>query len=101
MSVILPKVLEGSTYPGKIVMDQMFYKIISMPERVVRGYTTDRPGGKPIKHELIKAKPVLPRATGDERHNGQLMDVLQKALQTQNQNVAPMAKAQEQYRDWR
>ena len=65
---------------GDVVRQQPFHRYLALPERVERSYTTDRPFGKPIQHEAVKATPIVPKATGDERHNG-LMDVLQKVLQ--------------------
>ena len=106
MSAILAKILTGDVYPGDVVRQQPFHRYLALPERVVRSYTTDRPFGKPIKHEVVKATPIVPKATGDSRHNG-LMDVLQKVLQKQGgggpqgPQAAPIAKSQEQYRDWR
>ena len=101
MTAVLPKLITGDVYPGEVVREDPFYKIKALPSRVVFSYLTDRPGGKPIKHEVVKAKPLVPRATGDERHGG-MLEVLQKALQSKDlPSSAPMAQAQEQYRDWR
>ena len=105
MTAVLPKILTGDVSPRTGVREAPFPRYIAIPERVVRSYVTDRPFGKPIKHEVIQAKPVVPKQTGDERHGtNPLMQVLQKALQKQGGGGAqadPIAKSQEQYRDWR
>ena len=104
MTSVLPRILTGDVYPGTVVREAPFNKYLALPERVVRAYVTDKPYGKPIKHEVIQTKPVVPKKTGDERHaDNPLMQVLQKALQKQGGGAQsePIAKAQEQYRDWR
>ena len=105
MTSLLPKILTGDVYPGQIVREAPFQKYIAIPERVVRSYVTDQPFGKPIVHEIVKAKPVVPKQTGDERNNP-LLQILQKAMQNQGvggggPQAEPIAKSQEQYRDWR
>ena len=101
MTALLPKILTGDVYPGEVVREAPFYPYLALPSRVTRAYTTDRPFGKPIKHQVIKSQPIVPKATGDERHTGDLMKVLQSVLQKQGPQSAPIAKAQEQYRSWR
>ena len=101
MSSVLAKILTGDVYPGEIVREPPFYPYLAMPSRVQRSYTTDKPFGKPIAHEVVKTQPVVPKPTGDERHGG-LLEVLQRALQKQGGGqAAPIAKSQEQFRDWR
>jgi hypothetical protein len=103
MTSVLPKILTGTIYPGQVVREAPFQRYIGLPERVVRTYVTDHPFGKPIKHEVVQAKPIAPKQTGDERSNP-MMQLLQKAMQKQGVGGAqsePIAKSQEQYRDWR
>ena len=105
MTAVLPKILTGDVYPGTVVREAPFQRYMAMPERVVRSYVTDKPFGKPIKHEVIQAQPIVPKKTGDDQSNP-LMQVLQKAMQKQGVDgggtkTEPIAKAQEQYRDWR
>lgn len=101
MTSLLPKILTDTITPGKIVREPPFHRYIALPSRVSYSFTTDVPYGKPRKYEPPPAKPVVPKSTGDDRSNP-LMQVLQKAMQGQTQSQTdPIAKSQEQYRDWR
>ena len=103
MTSLLPTILTATVTPGKIVSEPPFYPYIALPSRVSYSYTTNTPFGKPRKYVPPVAKPIVPKSTGDDRSNP-LMQVLQKAMQGQGQSQAqsaPIAKSQEQYRDWR
>ena len=101
MTSLLPKILTATVTPGKIVSEPPFYPYIALPSRVQYSFTTDTPFGKPRKYVAPPPKPLVPKSTGDDRSNP-LMQVLQKAMQGQSQaQSAPIAQAQEQYRDWR
>ena len=111
MTSILPKILTATVTPGEIIRQPPFpYNTLSdgirpyigLPSRVVYSYTTDVPFGKPTNYKPPPVQQMVPKATGDERNNNPLMKVLQQAMQKQNvDQTAPIAKAQEQYRDWR
>jgi hypothetical protein len=103
MTSLLPKILTGTVTPGSIVSEAPFYPYKALPTSVAYSYTTDKPFGKPTHFIAPPVQQMVPKQTGDERNSNPLMKVLQQAMQKQSVGgqSEPMAKAQEQYRDWR